>query len=705
MPPHGPSKRPKVLGYLERTNLRISLQMMDDQIQKLDTQQSLKVGQLFADVYRIVGWIGQGANGTVLEAEHTLLSRHVALKIFPAEILADADATRRFNNEAKAIAKLDHQNIVKATAAGISSDGIPFIATELVEGKTLESILEQNAGFIKREPLLNIFNQIFDALSYAHEQGIVHRDLKPSNVMITESGEVKILDFGIAKFLSANPQDKTATRLLMGSPAYMSPEQAGNKPVDHRSDIYSLGVLLFRCVSGKLPFEADSDLMMMYQHQNSAAPKLSLPKESDINADLMNALVQRCLAKDPNDRYAKVSELQVDLNRMANIEVPSKNFEQQGISKKTITNLLCSTLLIAGLLCYFGFSPKTKKVENQPARIEQKQALSSEQKDERESSHRTSEGKISLNSSNAEFLIWRARNFYHSSEHKEHPAERLALCQKSVQTYDKALAVLFKKPDNYLHYLANVGKCRALGHRLLADQRLGSVTEERAEEINTQRMRLLSAAYGLVPRNSYEAGVISRELGIILIALNKPDVAREELNKAINLREAQAEWSPDSERYADRDDFKEADKPVDLLIAYCALIKIEKERGDKKRVLDLYKRFWQASKTIVNSSEEAFMKELVQYPLLLGSAGKKAEAFEVLQNLVDQSCSEKHLGDKTADFLTIAQAYATLGNKSKALELVQTAEDDIAKVSPLNARLTDVLARAKQVRVEINSRT
>lgn len=672
---------------------------MDDQSQKLDTQQSLKVGQLFADVYRIVGWIGQGGNGTVLEAEHTLLSKHVALKIFPADILADADATRRFNNEAKAIAKLDHHNIVKATAAGISADGIPFIATELVEGRTLESIIDRAPGFLNGEALKNIFNQIFEALSYAHKQGIVHRDLKPSNVMIGDSGEVKILDFGIAKFLSASPQDKTATRLMMGSPAYMSPEQASNKPIDHRSDIYSLGVLLYRCASGKLPFEADSDLMMMYQHQNNPAPSLQLPKGSDINADHMDKIIQRCLAKNPNDRYTNISDIQEELGKISEISAPTAHDEQLSNKQKIFALLLCSILLIIGV-CYF-VSTRNSKLASETMKIERR-PLTSEQKDERESSHRTKEGKISLTTSNPEYLISRARNFYHSSEHKEHPRDRLDLCQKSVQAYDRALAVLLKKPEKYLLYLANVGKSRALGHLLAADQSIGT-TDERARVLNLERMRLLSAAYPLVPRDSYEAGVISRELGLILIELHDQVAAREELYKAITLREARAQWSADSERYVDRDELKEADKPVDLLIAFCALIKIEKERGDKKAVANLYERFWQASKTIDNSSEEGYMRELIQYPLLLGNAGKKNKAFEVLQDLVDQSCSEKHLGDKTADFLMIAQAYAALGDKRRAIELIGIAEDDIAKVSPLNARLTEIRARAKQVRKEIDN--
>lgn len=685
---------------------------MNEPKQKNDDPTQFQKDQLFADVYSISGRIGQGAKGTVYKAEHTLLSKSLALKIFPPDILSDADATRRFNNEAKAVANLDHDCIVKALAAGITADGIPYIATELVEGKTLEAILDEAPGFLDSDQFFRIFNQVFEALAFAHANGVVHRDLKPSNVMITDGGQAKLLDFGIAKFLGSGPQDKTATKLLVGSPAYMSPEQASGKAVDHRADIYSLGVLLFHCASGKLPFQADSDLMMMYQHQNSAPPNLVLPSGSTLHGNQLNALIQKCLAKEPADRFQSVSELQSEFNiRPPATEIKKDTSSNLPFAPKILVALAVSaTLFITVLLFAFQRTPfdnaKNKLSSSGPdktADFKPSPRLSAEQRDQRESSHRTSLGKMSLQNSDVESLIWRARNFYHSSEHSEQPAEKLELTEKSIQTYDKSLQFLSKKPDKYLLYLACVGKARALERKFQNEQALGLSNASRTEQTYRQRIELLNKAEKQVPAASYEASVIARERGESFLKLKQADLASKELNKALRLKEETAEWSPDSIKYAERDDFKEDDKPPDVLRAYQALIKMAEDRKDKAEVFKLYSRFYEMSKRIPNASEEAFMSDLVKYPVLIAQAGKKEEALEVLNQLTDQVNSEKHLGDKTADWLMLAPLFAKYGNPAKARHLLNVVEDDISRVEPseMNERLIVNRQRAAQMKKDL----
>jgi serine/threonine protein kinase len=215
--------------------------------------------------YRIVEKLGAGGMGVVYKARDTHLDRFVALKILPAEKVADPDRRRRFVQEAKAASALNHPHIV--TIHDIDeADGVHFIAMEYVDGKTLDQHIPRHG--MRLNEALKVAVQMADALAAAHEAGIVHRDLKPGNLMVTEKGQVKVLDFGLAKpteKLPTGAEDATLTAKpdteegkILGTVAYMSPEQAEGKKVDARSDIFSFGSVLYEMVSGKRAFEADS---------------------------------------------------------------------------------------------------------------------------------------------------------------------------------------------------------------------------------------------------------------------------------------------------------------------------------------------------------------------------------------------------------------------------------------------------------------
>ncbi|MEE9562784.1 MAG: serine/threonine-protein kinase, partial [Thermoanaerobaculia bacterium] len=214
--------------------------------------------------YKILSELGEGAMGKVYVAEDLRLGRKVALKIPPAEMASDPQRLERYEREARAVAALNHPNIVTLHSIE-EADGVRFLTMELVDGRNLAKHLP--AQGVTVEELFELAIPMADALSAAHEAGITHRDLKPENIMVTDSGQVKILDFGLAKLRQKGPQGgevehltQTLTQegMVMGTVPYMSPEQVQGKPVDHRSDIFSLGVILYEMSTGARPFAGET---------------------------------------------------------------------------------------------------------------------------------------------------------------------------------------------------------------------------------------------------------------------------------------------------------------------------------------------------------------------------------------------------------------------------------------------------------------
>lgn len=259
--------------------------------------------------YEIVGELGQGAMGVVYKATDPLIDRIVAIKTITLSLAQDEreEYEARFYQEAKAAGRLSHPNIVTIFDVGRSGD-IAYIAMEFLQGRELRDILNDEK-LLPVDQAIDIVAQVASGLAYAHEHGIVHRDVKPSNIMVIRDGHAKITDFGIARMASAAV--RTQTGMVLGSPKYMSPEQVMGKLTDPRSDIFSLGVMLFEMLTGQPPFLGENVNAIMYQTLNAIPqPPSSL---NPAVPDMLNFIVAKALAKDIENRYQSAKDLANDL--------------------------------------------------------------------------------------------------------------------------------------------------------------------------------------------------------------------------------------------------------------------------------------------------------------------------------------------------------------------------------------------------------
>lgn len=263
--------------------------------------------------YKIVQKLGEGGMGVVYKAMDTTLGRPVALKFVTGGLAADESTKQRLMREAKACASLNHPNISTIYELGDAEEG-SFIAMEFIEGRTLEDLVRERR--FELSEVLKIGLQAADALAAAHRQGIIHRDLKSANVMLDTNGRVKIMDFGLAKL--AHGSMLTQSGVTLGTAAYMSPEQAVSGVVDHRSDIYSLGVVLYELATGELPFKDAHPLAVMYSvvHEDPTPPR-------DLDAAIpeqLQAVILKAMQKDPENRYQSLDEMTADLSRVPTAE-------------------------------------------------------------------------------------------------------------------------------------------------------------------------------------------------------------------------------------------------------------------------------------------------------------------------------------------------------------------------------------------------
>ncbi|MEU6418502.1 protein kinase domain-containing protein [Streptomyces spiralis] len=260
--------------------------------------------------YRLTRRLGRGGMAEVFAAEDVRLGRTVAVKLLRADLAEDPVSKARFTREAQSVAGLNHHAIVAVYDSGedmVGGQSVPYIVMELVEGRTIRDLL-LNAEAPGPEQALIIVSGVLEALAYSHQHGIVHRDIKPANVIITDNGAVKVMDFGIARALHGASTTMTQTGMVMGTPQYLSPEQALGKAVDHRSDLYATGCLLYELLSLRPPFIGETPLSVVYQHVQDAPVAPSQVSEAGCPPEL-DGLVMRSLAKEPDDRFQTAEEM------------------------------------------------------------------------------------------------------------------------------------------------------------------------------------------------------------------------------------------------------------------------------------------------------------------------------------------------------------------------------------------------------------
>lgn len=277
-------------------------------------------GTLLGGRYELDQIIGRGGMAEVWKAKDTRLGRDVAVKRLRVDLASDSTFQARFRREAQAAAGLNHPNIVSVYDTGEEIDSksdvhVPFIIMELVDGVTLREVLRGGRKILP-ERALEFTQGTLDALAYSHRAGIVHRDIKPANVMLTATGTVKVMDFGIARAVADTSATMTQTAAVIGTAQYLSPEQARGEKVDNRSDIYSTGVLLYELLVGRPPFIGDSPVSVAYQHvREMPVPPSALDSEI---TPAMDAIVLKALAKDPADRYQDARAMRDDITRCLN---------------------------------------------------------------------------------------------------------------------------------------------------------------------------------------------------------------------------------------------------------------------------------------------------------------------------------------------------------------------------------------------------
>ncbi|NGN67822.1 serine/threonine protein kinase [Streptomyces sp. A7024] len=269
--------------------------------------------------YQLQRLLGEGGMASVHLAHDSVLDRQVAVKTLHHELGRDASFRERFRREAQAVARLSHPNVVSVFDTGEDTlDGaqVPYIVMEYVDGQPLRSVLDADVrqyGAMPTDKALKITADVLAALGASHEMGLVHRDIKPGNVMMTRRGVVKVMDFGIARAMQSGVTAMTQTGMVVGTPQYLSPEQALGRGVDARSDLYSVGIMLFELLTGRLPFDADSPLAIAYAHVQEEPPTPSALNQTV--PPQVDTLVARALSKNPNDRFPSADEMAEESRR------------------------------------------------------------------------------------------------------------------------------------------------------------------------------------------------------------------------------------------------------------------------------------------------------------------------------------------------------------------------------------------------------
>ncbi len=327
-----------------------------------DSRGNELIGRTLAGRYQVEGILGRGTMGVVYSCRHLVLDRSVAIKILKPDLAQDEEVLQRFMTEAKAASSIGSQHIVDVLDFGVLADGSSYLVMEQLRGQTLGELLAASP-LLPEKIVLSIALQIAEGLEAAHAAGVVHRDLKPDNVFLTETAPdeyfVTILDFGIAK-VQASQNKLTQQGTLVGTPHYMSPEQATAGPADQRADIYSLGVILFELAAGQVPFDGETPVAVLTRHVHDKPPSIEslLPAGRSLPRGL-EAVIRKCLAKKPERRYQSMRELKSDLESLLSGSAPDISFEVEQEAnevppsiptERTLKPLFLLALLVAALL-------------------------------------------------------------------------------------------------------------------------------------------------------------------------------------------------------------------------------------------------------------------------------------------------------------------------------------------------------------------
>ena len=316
------------------------------------------MSKLLGGRYKLGEMIGMGGMADVYIAHDQRLSREVAIKFLRSDLARDPSFVARFRKEALAAAGLNHSGIVAVYDSG--EDPAPYIVMELVSGHTLRDILNDGER-LSVDRALEIGEGILTALEYSHKQGIAHRDIKPANVMITDEGVVKVMDFGIARALDDISATLTSTWNVVGTAQYLSPEQALGEITDSRSDIYSLGCLLYEVLVGRPPFIGDTPVSIAFQHVSG-----ELIKPSNLNPELsqgLNILLSVALAKKPEDRYQSAEDMLVDIRKLRTGRPVTTKIIGKSLRKRVVVSAIIVALIFGGLFAIANYANKATQSE------------------------------------------------------------------------------------------------------------------------------------------------------------------------------------------------------------------------------------------------------------------------------------------------------------------------------------------------------
>ncbi|MCD4778144.1 MAG: protein kinase [Desulfobacterales bacterium] len=319
--------------------------------------------------YEIIKKLGKGGMGVVYQAHDPQIDRPVALKVLREDRVVSEDFVLRFFKEAKFIGRLSHPNIVTVYDVG-RDHGTIYIAMEYLQGQPFNEVIR--SGRLSVEKIIDIALQVANALGYAHEKGIVHRDIKPSNIILTDEGNVKLTDFGIARAEDSNAAQQTQAGVILGTPFYMSPEQVMGKRVDGRSDLFSLGVILYELIVGRKPFEGDH-FTAIFRAITDDIPVAPLKIDASIPQSLSD-LIMKALSKNPNERFQTSKEmgdaLKTCLQVKESLLLPGKPISPK---KKPVASVLImgliATVVLGGTIYFFGAYNK-KQASSLSTRIE-----------------------------------------------------------------------------------------------------------------------------------------------------------------------------------------------------------------------------------------------------------------------------------------------------------------------------------------------